>query len=213
MSSLIPTKRGSLLFPALALLASLASFSATAAQVSYDFNDNVVPAGTTVSGSTAISGGVVHLTDDGAAGVQGYFVVPDIAAGRRVGNLVVRWKNRIGGVTQAGEATQFGRGGADGMSLSWGSDVAESSFTAEEGTGTGVSVTVDTFDNGGGEAPGIEIKYAGARVAFDPINADQGLAKDFLRKDQFVDAELVVDNNNCRATFTYDGRTISADLP
>jgi hypothetical protein len=79
----------------------------------------------------------------------------------------------------------------------------------EEGTGTGLSVTVDTFDNGGGEAPGLEIKWRGARVAFDNIDPDPGLAKDFLRKNQFVEADVKVDTAG-NATFTYDGRVLTA---
>ncbi|HEU0009789.1 MAG TPA: hypothetical protein VFT34_08235, partial [Verrucomicrobiae bacterium] len=211
MSSLIPTKRGSLLFPALALLASLASFSATAAQVSYNFDDNVVPAGTTVNGVAAVSGGVLHLTDAGQAGVNGGFAVPDITGGKSVGNLHVHWKSLIG----AGQ-----NGGADGYSFNWGTDLAAAG-AGEEGTGTGLSVTVDTFDNGGGET-GIEIKWGApdhgsavgaSRVAFLPLPKDDPGNGIYLRKNAFVEADLVVDNNSCRAIFTYDGQTVSADLP
>ena len=106
-------------------------------------------------------------------------------------------------------ATQFARPGADGYSFNWGTDLSTSA--GEEGTGTGLSVPVDTFDNGGGEAPGLEIKWKGARAAFDNINADQGLAKDFLRKNVFVDADLTV-NVDGNATFTYDGRVLTATL-
>jgi hypothetical protein len=68
-----------------------------------------------------------------------------------------------------------------------------------------LSVTVDTFDNGGGEAPGIEIKWQGVRVAF------QATTKEFLRKDMFVDASITVTAAG-EATFTYDGVTVSATL-
>src|SRR5207249_10191355 len=100
--------------------------------------------------------------------------------------------------------------GADGYSFNWAKDLPTADV-GEEGVGTGLSVTLDTYDNGGGEAPGIEIKWHGTRVAFDNIDPDQGVAKDFLRKNKFVDANLTVTPSGL-ATFTYDGRTISAQL-
>jgi len=186
-------------------------------QINYNFNDGQVPAGTAVSGVAKVAddgtgNNVLHLTDDGQVGVNGMFVIPDLAGGKRVGSLNAHWRSLIGGVDQAGESVQFGTGGADGYSFNWGADVPASGV-GEEGGGTGISVTVDTFDNGGGEAPGIEIKYKGNRVAFDPINSDQTVAKAALRKNQFVDAALTVDNNSATATFTYDGHAISAALP
>src|SRR6185436_16836419 len=53
--------------------------------------------------------------------------------------------------------------------------------------------------------------WRGLRVARDGLNADPGVAKDMLRKNRFVHANLLVDRG--RATFTYDGHTISGDLP
>src|SRR5439155_6312580 len=124
----------------------------------------------------------------------------------------VHWRSLVGGDNgSVCTATQFGRPGADGYSFNWGTDLATTGV-GEEGTGSGLSVTVDTFDNGGGEAPGLEIKYKGNRVAFDNINADQGIAKDFLRKNVFVEADLTVDVDG-NATFNYDGRVLTALLP
>src|SRR6266542_748552 len=203
------------------LIALMGVFNAGAQiTINYNFNDGQLPPGTAVSGVATIGAtdGILHLTDDLQASANGNFFIPDPAGGRRVGNLHVHWKRLIGGSTTG--AAQFNRVGADGYSLSWGADVQGGS-AGEEGVGTGLSVTIDTFDNGGGEAPGIEIKWGGpdhgsavgaARIAFDGIDPDQGLAKDFLRKNQFVDADLTVDNNTAIATFTYDGRTISAPL-
>lgn len=58
---------------------------------------------------------------------------------------------------------------ADGFSLSWGADVPAGTINtgAEEGAGTGLIVTFDTYDNGGGEAPAIGLKYRGALVVPD----------------------------------------------
>jgi hypothetical protein len=189
-----------------------------------DFNDNQVPPGTQIVGSASVGGtnapdGILHLTDDGQNGVCGSFFIPDQNAGAALDRLNVRWKALIGGVDQPGEATQFGTGGADGFSLSWGSDVT-AGCAGPEGTGSGVIVTVDTFDNGsgcglpdcGGEAPAIEMKWRGLRVAASYIGTDPAADKTFLRKGTFVDAELNVLPNGT-AQFTYDGVTINATLP
>src|SRR6185503_7847398 len=55
-------------------------------------------------------------------------------------------------------------------------------------------------------APAIEIKWNGTIVASAPVPGS------FLRKDQFVDAQVTVTSAGV-ATFTYDGLTISANLP
>ena len=43
------------------------------------------------------------------------------------------------------------------------------------GVGTGLIVAFDTWDNGGFEAPAIEMRWGGAIIARDYLNADQGL--------------------------------------
>jgi HYR domain/SdrD B-like domain/PA14 domain/Thrombospondin type 3 repeat len=192
----------------------------TSTQVAFDFNDGQVPSGTSVSGVASVAddgtgaNGVLHLTDADVLFVNGAFVIPDPVQGRPVNQLVANWRSLIGGDTIG--ILQFGRPGADGYSFNWGTDL-EASLAGEEGTGTGLTVTVDTWDNmeQTGEfdaAPGLEIKWRGARVAFDTIDPDQGLAKDFLRKNEFVDVELTVTPGGL-VTFTYDGRMLTAQLP
>src|SRR5262245_40114546 len=148
------------------------------AQINYNFNDNQVPAGTTVNGVANVTSGALHLTDAGQASVNGGFVIPDPAGGKRVGNLHGQWNSLVGGGQN---------GGADGYSFNWGTDLAASGV-GEEGTGTGLSVTVDTFDNGGGET-GIEIKWGapehgsgGARTAFLFMPKDDPGNGIYLRK-------------------------------
>ena len=182
------------------------------------FADCQVPAQSLLSGAAHVaddgSGAkncVMHLTDANQCASNGVWTILDQAAGQNVNHIHVHWRSLVGGDDgSVCTATQFGRPGADGYSFNWGTDLA-TSFVGEEGTGSGVTVTVDTWDNGGGEAPGLEIKWQGQRVAFDPINLDQGLAKDFLRKNKFVDADLYVDAQGL-ATFIYDGRILQATL-
>ncbi|HEU0010185.1 MAG TPA: HYR domain-containing protein [Verrucomicrobiae bacterium] len=158
---------------------------------------------------------VVHLTDANVGASYGVFLIPAPAGGSNLDSIHMHWRSLVGGDTgSVCTATQFGRPGADGYSMSWGADLPNPPSygnPGEEGAGTGLIVTVDTFDNSGGEAPGLEIKWRGARVAFDNINADQGLAKDFLRKGVFVEADLTVATAG-QATFTYDGRVLTAPL-
>ena len=54
-----------------------------------------------------------------------------------------------------------------------------------------MSVTVDTFDNGGGEV-GLEIRWKGQRVSFVPVPKDDPGNGIFLRKSRFVDASFEV---------------------
>src|SRR4051812_37084536 len=106
---------------------------------------------------------------------------PVLRGGNAAAIFTFLWKRKIA----AG-----GGGGADGYSFNWGTDLATGGV-GEEGTGTGLSVTIDTFDNGGGET-GIEIKWGGpdhnsaigaARIAFTPIAKDDPGTGVFLRKD------------------------------
>jgi len=155
------------------------------------------------------------LTDANQGDAFGVFFIPAPAGGSNVNTIHMHWRSLVGGDNGAVcTATQFGRPGADGYSMSWGTDLPNPPSygnPGEEGAGSGLIVTVDTFDNSGGEAPGLEIKWRGTRVAFDNINADPGLAKDFLRKGAFVEADLSVDTAG-QATFIYDGRVLTATL-
>jgi hypothetical protein len=118
--------------------------------------------------------GVLKLTDAlDAGGFGGWAIGPFPVA--LYESLNVSWKSRVGG---------GGGGGADGYSLNIGTDLSDS-FTAEEGTGTGLSVTVDTFDNGTGQDVGIDIKWQGARVGYIPLPKDDDGSGNYLRKDTF----------------------------
>ena len=118
----------------------------------YNFNNCAVPSGTSVNGAARVATDgagncVVHLTDAGQFQTNGVFVIPDLAGGSNVNHIHIHWRSRVGGATSG--ASQFGRLGADGYSLSWGTDAATTGGSVE-GTGTGLIVTVDTWDNGGG---------------------------------------------------------------
>lgn len=196
----------------------------TAGKVEFTFDDCLQPPNASFPGANNVAhiapdntGGncVLHLTDINQAGVYGVFLIPAPFETDHVDSMHMHWRSLIGG--DKGDvctATQFNRPGADGYSVNWASDLPNPpgyGNPGEEGAGKGLSVTVDTFDNGNGEAPGLEIKWRGVRIAFDNIDIDPGLAKDFLRKGFFVDADLTVEPRG-QVTFKYDGRVLTAAL-
>src|SRR5262249_8384676 len=72
------------------LITSLSVFQAESQTISYNFNDNALPAGTSLSGVATIGGpaatdGILHLTDDLQGSANGVFLIPDPAGGKRVG--------------------------------------------------------------------------------------------------------------------------------
>lgn len=171
-----------------------------------DFNDNVLPEGTTLRGAATIGGpgatdGIIHLTDAAQAGVTGVYWIPNQTEGKNLDRLQARWRTLMGG----GE-----NGGADGYSFNWAPGV-RNDIGNTEGNGVGLSVTVDTFDNGCGDCAdgtdtGIEMKWKGNRVAY------LHTTKATLRANEFVDVEALVTPDG-QAVFNFDGLIISATLP
>lgn len=161
--------------------------------------------GSGVLGDDGTGNMVVHLTDDGITGAYGKLFIANRTGGGVLKELQAKWQTRIGG--------DLG-GHADGMSFNWASNLAaDGNFIAsEEGEGTGVSFTIDTWDGGSGPDTGIEIKWQGTRIAFQHIpRTDEGDGN-FLCKDVFVDTSASV-NSAGLATFSYNGNMISATIP
>src|SRR5215468_1946984 len=137
-----------------------------AAQFTSDFNGGVPP-GTTLVGNAAVSpdggignSGVLKLTA-AAGGQQGTFYINDFSGGAPVTNFIARYKLVIGGGTARP---------ADGMAFAFGTDIGGGSF-GEEGAGTGISVTFDTWDNNGDDtAPAIDVRWGGAVIAFQSMD-------------------------------------------
>lgn len=159
----------------LALWASLGCLtaalpSASAGTFTANFNDGAVPAGLTLHGVAKVvpTGGVggsgyISLTD-AIGSQQGGLIVDDLNAGNPIGGFTVSFSIQVGG---------GGSQPADGFSLSVGDDIADGA-PAEEGVGNGFRVAFDTYDNGGGEAPAIDLYYNGnviARTKFDGVTA------------------------------------------
>ena len=92
----------------------------------------------------------------------GSFVIDDFNEGANINAIGVAMKLRIGG---PGEDLGGSSNPADGFAFSFAPDVPDGTWLAEEGVGSGISVCIDTWDNGGGEAPAIDLKFGGATVA------------------------------------------------
>jgi len=172
-----------------------------------DFESGL-PAGTTLYGNALIgdAGGnnVLRLTDV-AIYVYGAILIPNPLGAANVDVLHAHWRSLVGGGS-----------GADGYSFNWATDLPNppsDGLHYEEGVGSGLSVTVDTFDNGdGSDIVGIEIKWQGSRVAFATVPKNDDGGGVFLRKNQFVEADVTVTPAG-QVTFNYDGVVINATLP
>lgn len=114
------------------------------------------PAGSSVYGSAYLGGGVLHLTD-AVNGQSGAFRVDDLLGGAPLGSFQMTFDALVG----LGTAPP-----ADGFSVSVAANLPAGPWgLAEEGEGNGLSICFDNFDNGGGEAPSIDVKWQGATIA------------------------------------------------
>ncbi len=134
--------------------------SARAGTFSTDFNSGQ-PAGCSLFGSAFVDSaggfgdsGALKLTQAYVYGTQGSFVINDLDGGAPVVGFTATFKMLVGGAEPH----------ADGISFNFANDLRDDSF-GEEGAGTGLTISFDSFDNGGGEAPAIDAKFGGVTVA------------------------------------------------
>ena len=104
--------------------------------------------------------GVLKLTT-ATHSQSGSFIVPSPSTNDPVQAFTISFMAYIGGGSDPP---------ADGMSVNFAGDLPNGTF-GEEGVGTGLSVCFDTFDNGGAEAPAIDIKWNRQKVASRQILA------------------------------------------
>jgi hypothetical protein len=163
-----------------------ATFLAVDFKVFYNFNDGQLPADAQIfnnaAGTAAVvpsaglfNSGVLRLTEQ-VGSQQSSFVIPDLDNGAPVFGFTAKFKLQTG--PGSGNA-------ADGFAFLWAPDVPDADW-GEEGSGTGVTFTFDTYDNGGGEAPAVDIKWMGAEIATYKTN------KAALVNSKIVDVALQV---------------------
>ena len=144
---------------------------------SVSFNDGLVPEGTTLLGDAVVepTGGVnnsgcVKLTKNFNA-QHGSLIVDDFAGGLRVNGFSASFKVLVGGGTAVP---------ADGFSFNFACDLPSTPF-GEEGAGSGLTVSFDSFDNGGGEAPAIDLKWGSEVISHRLTPVSQGpVGADFV---------------------------------
>jgi len=129
--------------------AAFTAFVAPAAKFYTEFCTQ--PPNTTLYGAATLNEGYLKLTS-ATANQSGAFVVNDLDAGQSVVAFVATFKARVGGGT-----------GADGFSFNFASDLTTD--FAEEGAGSGLTISFDSFNNGANEAPAIEVKFGGVSIS------------------------------------------------
>lgn len=134
--------------------------------LSLNFDDGNTPANSLVAGTAVVTptGGVsnsggLQLTTD-TASQAGAFVINDLSAGAPVYGVTAEFD-----VLARSAGTP-----ADGFSFSFGRDIADDPTVnttrgLEDGVGSGLSIAFDLYDNGGGEAPAIDVLYNGQNIA------------------------------------------------
>src|SRR5262249_13597659 len=115
--------------------------------VTYDFNSGLPP-NTAVYGSAFFSNGILVLTTNGG-GLLGGFLTADLAPGRVVRGFTATLQLRI--ADGSGPP-------ADGFSFNWATDLPNG-VLGEEGGGSGLTVSFDTYNNFPGDAPAIDVKW------------------------------------------------------
>jgi hypothetical protein len=189
-----------------ATLTVISPITAQNPEITFDFNDGQVPEGTSVFGSATVdtSGGVddsgVLKITDAVGGVSGSFVIDDVKAGAPVSAFTATFKLRMGeGSTPP----------ADGLSFVFAPDIPNSAW-GPEGTGSGLVVEIDTWDNSTATSPdliGIDVKYGGAEIATTP------LPNSFLQTGtDYIDVGIRM-NSNGTVDVTYKDQVIYYQLP
>ncbi len=139
------------------------------------------------------------LLTNAAAGQNGTFILPDQDAGARVKSLLARFDVRV---------RQWSNPPADGWSFSWAPDLPATPF-GEDGAGSGLRVSFDTFDNAGfpfPEAPAVTVFWSGAQVAHVPM-----LINEFLTAEEWAPVTVYVSSGG-RLTIQYRGLPVLTDL-
>jgi hypothetical protein len=167
------------------------------ADLVFDFDDGGVPEGAEVYGTAIVEmeGGVedsgMLLLTEATNDQLGSFVIEDFNEGANINAIGVAMKLRIGG---PGEALGGSSNPADGFAFSFAPDVPDGTWLSEEGAGSGISVCIDTWDNSGGEAPAVDLKFGGATVASAKMpKADLLTGTDFMNLIVRVESDGTVD--------------------
>lgn len=149
------------------LLLALAGSSVLAGTYTNNFEDpnffgTAYPNGNAIITNVFLTNGVLELTAP-INSEAGAFDLEDLDAGSAISSFTANFKLELG----PGSGTP-----ADGFSFVFGPDVTDVSSFSEEGPGVpsqSVCVEFDVYDNGGHEAPAIDVKLFGIEIAHTPM--------------------------------------------
>ncbi len=166
--------------PGATVTSSVAKISVLAVKnpvLTYNFSTGLPPK-TAVYGSaiTNLTDGILELTPN-LNSQMGAFLIGDPVPGRTVIGFTASFKVRI----IAGSSPP-----ADGFSFSWSPDLPNEPIS-EDGAGSGLRLSFDTYDNQGGEAPAIDVFWGTNLIAHKSVPIGF-----LLRGPQFVDVSIRV---------------------
>lgn len=199
-----------LLGAAAALLAAVGSRAET---FTANFDDYMVPANTALYGDAIINidndgvNGVLELTP-AAAPKTGSFIIENFSGNAPIGGFEATFKLLMGNGTTPP---------ADGVSFSFADDLPDSTFSiAENGAGTGLSISFDTYNNGNNEAPAIDILGPDSPRNTDtpPVGSLHYAFSSWekLAKGTFVDVKVKADADGT-VDVVYDNTVIFTNVP
>jgi hypothetical protein len=184
--------------------ASLLGAEVRAGTFSSDFSNPAQPGITLVGGFRAdgvtpypaIVNGVLVLTY-AEGSLAGMATLDNLDPGKAMAGFTMNFRVRIGGGTSDP---------ADGMSVYFGPEDLFSPFGEEGPDGaTGLVIAFDTFNNGDGEAPAIDVFYGGNLIGRVPYTAAS------LQSDTFTDVSITLKPNGT-LDMTYKGQTVFSNL-
>lgn len=176
--------------------------------LSFNFNDGQTPANATLVGTAIVAGNggvadspVLQLTVD-APDQAGALVVSDPAAGAPVYGFTAQFD-----VLVRSAATP-----ADGFSFSFASDIPDDPTVAppkglEDGTGTGLTIGFDTYNNGNGEAPSIDVIYKNQTIASAKVPLS------FITTGNEYEPVLIRLENDGTLDVAFKGRVLHDNVP
>lgn len=160
-----------------------------------------MPAGSSVLGSAAVNAaggvgntGVLRLTE-AVSGQTGTWFVNDFSGGAAVNAFNATFKVELGNGTTPP---------ADGFSFAWATNLSGAAF-AEEGETNGLVVAFDTFNNGGAEAPAIDVKWNNTVLAHSSVPFDFSAANA-----AFVTVQITLTNG--LVTVIWNGTTVHSGI-
>ena len=165
--SVVVTGPGNSVTSRAAIVGVMAKFDAGSdPAINLDFNDGAVPVDGFVFGNAFVqfAGGVgdspFMILTEAVNGQGGSFLLSTPADATPINDFTATWMMLVGGGTETP---------ADGCSFVLGEDVGDAAF-GEDGAGSGLIVSFDTYDNGTSEvAPEITIRYKTAEIATRPL--------------------------------------------